>query len=60
MDLFALPNQQVERRDFYSLIGVGGNDLESVRKIARQWLNSGETDIYNLEKVRLLPPTASK
>jgi hypothetical protein len=34
MDLFALPNEQAERRDFYSLMGVGGNDLEAVRKIA--------------------------
>jgi hypothetical protein len=60
MDFFALPNEQVERRDFYSLIGVGGNDLETVRIVARSWLNLGEKEINNLEKVRSLPPTAGK
>jgi hypothetical protein len=58
MDLFALPNHEVERRDFYSLIGVGGNDLEAVRKVARGWLSSGENNVHNLEKISSLPATA--
>lgn len=41
MDLWDLPNEQVERRVFYSLIGVGGRDLEKTRKVARQWLKQG-------------------
>ena len=32
MDLWGLSNEQVERRIFYSLIGVGGEDLELLRK----------------------------
>jgi hypothetical protein len=51
MDLFALPNEQVEKRVFYSLIGVGGKDAEQVRKVARRWLDLGEKDVGNLEKV---------
>ena len=57
MDSWALPNEQVERRVFYSLIGVGGADLERVRNMARHWLDSGEADIANLEKVAGLPRT---
>ena len=57
MDFFALPNQQVERRDFYSLVGVGGNDLEAVRKVARSWLDFSETKIADLEKISRLRAT---
>ena len=55
MDMFALPNEQVERRAFYSLIGVGGEDLESLRKLARQWLGLGETNIASLDNIARLP-----
>jgi len=54
MDMFALPNEHVERRSFYSLIGVGGEDFERLRKLARQWLDSGEANIRNLDKVARL------
>jgi hypothetical protein len=57
MDMFALPNEQVERRDFYSLIGVGGNDLEPVRKIAQSWLSSGKANIAKPKNVSRLPAT---
>ena len=57
MDMFALPNEQVERRDFYSLIGVGGKDLEAVRKVAGRWLSSGETNIARPENISRLPAT---
>ena len=57
MDLWALPNEQVERRVFYSLIGVGGTDLERVRETARHWLDLGEANIANLDKVARLPQT---
>ncbi|MDB6124920.1 MAG: hypothetical protein JWQ71_3913 [Pedosphaera sp.] len=51
MDMFALPNEQVEKREFYSLIGVGGKDLETVRKMARRWLDLGEKGVGDLDKV---------
>lgn len=38
MDLFALANETVEGRNFYSLIGVGGDNLEQIRGVAREWL----------------------
>ena len=33
--LGALPDKEVERGVYWSLIGVGGNDLQSVRRVAR-------------------------
>lgn len=51
MDFFALPNELAEGRAFYSVIGVGGNDLEQVRKLARQWLDLGETNVGDLDRV---------
>jgi hypothetical protein len=39
MDLFALPNEQVERAVYWSLCGVGA-ELEPVRSLARKWLES--------------------
>jgi hypothetical protein len=40
MDFFALPNKKVERRDFYSLIGISA-DLEVTRRLALRWLEQG-------------------
>jgi hypothetical protein len=57
MDFFALPNEQVEGRAFYSLIGVGGHDLEAVRKVAHRWLDLGEAGIAKSEKAAALPAT---
>jgi len=57
MDLFALPDEQVEGRSFYSLIGVGGENLETVRKLARRWLDLGEAGVANPEKAARLPAT---
>jgi hypothetical protein len=57
MDFWSLPNEQVEQRQFYSLIGVGGNDLEAVRKIARRWLDAGEKQIGDLRRTAHLPAT---
>ncbi len=44
MDLFALRNEEVENRDYYSLIGVGGKDLEPIRRVARRWLQSRKVE----------------
>jgi hypothetical protein len=42
MDFFAMPNDIVERGEYWSLVGVGDDDLERVRQIARAWLESGD------------------
>lgn len=58
MDLFALPNEEVERREFYSLLGVGGKDLETIRTISRDWLKSQETKRKSpIDLVERLPKT---
>ena len=56
MDLFALPNEQVEHRDFYSLIGVGAKDLESVRKLGKKWLTAGPK-LTGAKAISRLEPT---
>jgi hypothetical protein len=38
LDLWSMSNEATERRPFYSLIGVGGNDMEAIRKLSREWL----------------------
>jgi hypothetical protein len=56
MEFFALNNEAVIGRVFYSLMGVGGND-EAVRHVARMWLESGGTNVANLKTVARLPKT---
>jgi len=41
MDLWQMPNAEVEGREFYSLMGVGGDDMEAIRSVARRWLQGG-------------------
>ena len=41
LDLWSMANEETERRDFYSLIGVGGADMEAIRRLAREWLKDG-------------------
>jgi hypothetical protein len=38
LDLWSMPNETTERRDFYSLLGVGGDNLETIRELAKSWL----------------------
>ena len=45
MDFFALENEEAEKGIYYSLMGVGGEDLERIRKVANAWLKKGETII---------------
>ncbi|MFN0171625.1 MAG: carboxypeptidase-like regulatory domain-containing protein [Bryobacteraceae bacterium] len=49
MDFFALPNEESEKGLFYSLIGVGPNQVERVRALAREWLTLGPAGIPKLE-----------
>ena len=60
MDLFALKNEDAESRIYYSLIGVGGENLESVRKLARRWLELGEMNLSKAEKVLKMPATYTR
>ena len=48
-----MKNEETERRDFYSLLGVAGKDLEAVRRLAREWLIRGATDPAKVASLRL-------
>ena len=56
MDFFALKDEEVNGRAFYSLIGVGTDD-ETVRRVARRWLESKGTNIASSKTVARLPKT---
>jgi hypothetical protein len=58
MDFFALPNEESERGNFYSLIGIGG-DLERVRALARKWLDWGPARIQSPDSAAGLPAVYS-
>jgi hypothetical protein len=60
MDFWDLPNEQSARRVFYSLIGVGGENLEVVRIVARKWLDNGEVGIVDPNTTAALPATFQK
>ncbi len=60
MDLWSLPNADSANRSFYSLIGVAGNDLEEVRRIARHWLEKGEKGIADPASGANLRPVPGK
>ena len=44
LDLWSMPNEATEGRDFYSLIGVGGQNVEAIRALAKSWLAGNATD----------------
>jgi len=58
MDFFALPNEVEEQGIYYSLYGVGGNDLETIRTVARLWLEKGTAAIVRPENIADLPAPA--
>lgn len=47
MDFFALADAESERGVYFSLIGVGGKNVESIRQTARQWLRLGANAIQH-------------
>jgi hypothetical protein len=57
MDTWGLTDEQTEGRAFYSLIGVGGKDLEAIRKVARKWLDAGDDGAQKPEVAAKLPRT---
>ena len=48
-----MKNEETVRRDFYSLLGVAGKDVESVRRLAREWLTKRPTDPAHAASLRL-------
>lgn len=56
MDFFALPNEESERGVYYSLIGVGGSDLERIREVGRAWLSMGPAGITQPSSAAALSP----
>jgi hypothetical protein len=56
MDFFAVPNEEVARGEYWSLIGVGSHDLEQVRQTVREWLELGPKECRNASQVERLSP----
>ncbi|HKG14228.1 MAG TPA: hypothetical protein VKB12_12955 [Pyrinomonadaceae bacterium] len=54
LDLWSMKNEETERRDFYSLMGVGGADVEAVRSLARAWLDKNPRDPASAATLRPL------
>jgi hypothetical protein len=55
LDLWSMPNEATEGRDFYSLVGVGGPNVEAIRALAKSWLAGGATDPARAAAHRPLP-----
>jgi hypothetical protein len=55
MDLFALSNETVARGEYWSLLGVAGDNLEAARQATRQWLELGGKNVMDPAKVEALP-----
>jgi hypothetical protein len=56
LDLWSMPNKDTEGRAFYSLLGVGGSDVEVMRTLARRWLEKGPAKATDPAYVATLPP----
>ena len=54
MDFFAMSNEDVAHGEYWSLVGVGGDDLEQVRQTVRRWLELGPQDCRDRSRVEKL------
>jgi hypothetical protein len=54
MDFFAVANEEVARGEYWSLVGVGREDLEVVRRLSRKWLELGMQGCRELARVERL------
>jgi len=55
LDLWSSPNEETEGRAFYSLMGVGNDDVETIRRLARKWLENGPERTIDPDQVARLP-----
>jgi hypothetical protein len=55
LDFYPLNYEESERGIYYSLIGIAGDDLETVRNVARRWLEKGSAAIDNSNSGADLP-----
>jgi hypothetical protein len=60
MDFFALPNEIEEQGIYYSIHGVGGDDLEAIRTVARRWLEKGTSALVQPSSIADLPAPAPR
>ena len=54
MDFFAVANEDVARGEYWSLIGVGGENLDAMRQASRKWLELGTQGCRDLARVEQL------
>jgi hypothetical protein len=59
MDFYGLNYEDAESGVYYSLMGVAGDDLEKVRRMARHWLEKGIAGVTQPDSARDLPPVYS-
>jgi len=59
MDFFELQNEVEEQGIYYSLCGVGGDDMEAIRSLARRWLAKGPAAIIKPSSIADLPALAT-
>ena len=60
MDLFAVDDAETADKDYWSLIGVGGSNVEAMRKVARLWLDLGPKKLHDPGQVGSLPQPNAK
>ncbi len=58
MDFFALPNEIEEQGIYYNIHGVGGDDMEAIRRVARLWLQKGPAAVADPNSAADLPAVA--
>ncbi len=56
IDLWQMKDEEVDGREFFSLLGVGDRDMEAIRRVARQWLENGKGAGDPASAARLGPP----
>jgi hypothetical protein len=60
MDFFALPDEQVQGKIVYSLVGVAGDNLEEACATARRWPEKGEAAIPYPDSIADMTATFSR
>jgi len=59
MDFFALRNEVEEQGIYYSVLGIGGDDMEAIRTLARRWLEKGTATLIHPNSIADLPAPAA-